>query len=76
MLLSELSGLLTRGMLLIPGTGNGERVSGNKCTAVTRLIIYSVTNSKGQPKVFQPITRRTKHKREVKSDWKSMRKAM
>ena len=28
-------------MLLIPGTGNGERESGNKCTAVTRMRIQN-----------------------------------
>ena len=28
-------------MLLIPGTGNGERESGNECTAVTRLTIQN-----------------------------------
>ena len=37
----KLENLRNYWMLLIPGTGNGERESGNECTAVTRLIIQN-----------------------------------
>ena len=44
-------------LLLIPGTGNGERESGNYCTAVTCLIMSFKMADKGKEKTRNLVPR-------------------